>query len=66
MSFKTLHELDTGTATILSFVPISDGASLEKCTTKDLISASLGASSDMEFNTQNQLAIKDGSINSSK
>lgn len=66
MSFKPLHDIDSGTVTINSFVPISDGTSVEKCTTKQLISAGLGNGSDIQFSTNNLLVIKDGSIDSGK
>ena len=66
MTFKPLHNLDNGLVTRNSFVPISDGADVQKCTTQQLISTALGAGSDLEFNSSNLLSIKGGAIDSSK
>ena len=66
MSFKPLHEIDDGTVTRLSLVPISNGTLVQKCTTQELISTGLGAGSDLEYGVDNLLSIKDGSINSNK
>ena len=66
MSFKPLHEIDSGTVTRLSFVPISDGLSVEKCTTQELISTALGNTSDLEYSSNNFLVVKDGAIDSAK
>lgn len=66
MSFKPLHNLDDGIVTRNSFVPISDGTDVQKCTTQQLISTALGTGSDLEFNASNLLSIKSGAIDSSK
>ena len=66
MSFKPLHQIDDGAVTRLSFVPISDGTLVQKCTTQELISTGLGTGSDLEYGSNNLLAIKNGAIDSSK
>ena len=69
MSFKTPQEIANvvGAVNHDHFVVITNGASphaAEKCTTKQLIEASLGNSSSIEFNSNNTLSIKPGAVDS--